>query len=146
MTEGRTDLATGRRLRGADVVRLLVSWALSFLALVLTAWLLPGFTSTSWVPLLVASAATGLVGVVVRPVLVELAAAIGWMAVALATIFGQAIVMQIALTVVPGVEFDSFWTLVAAAWIAAAFGTLLAWIVSAGTDECFAAACCAPGP
>ena len=39
---------------------------------------------------------------IVRPVLVEVAAAIGWIAVALATLFGQAIVMQIALSLVPG--------------------------------------------
>ena len=47
--------------------------------------------------------------------------------------------MQLALSVVPGVEFDSFWTAVAASWIAAAFGTLLTWLISAGTDESFAA-------
>ena len=61
-------------------------------------------------PLFVAAAATGLVGMIVRPLLVELAAAIGWIAVALATLFGQALVMMLALSVVPGVEFDSFWT------------------------------------
>ena len=128
-----------RRLHGADVLRLLVSWFLAFLALLLTAWILPGFTYTSWTPLVVAAAATGLVGMIVRPLLVELAAAIGWIAVALATLFGQAVVMQLALTVVPGVGFDSFWTAVAAAWIAAAFGTVLTWLISAGTDESFAA-------
>jgi uncharacterized membrane protein YvlD (DUF360 family) len=126
-------------VRWADVVRLLAAWVLSFLALLLTAELLPGFTYTSWLPLLVAAAVTGLVGMVVRPVLVELSAVIGWVAVALATLFGQAIVIQVALSVVPGVAFDSFWTAVAAAWITAAIGTLLAWIFSAGTDESFVA-------
>ena len=82
---------------------------------------------------------TGLVGMIVRPLLVELAATIGWIAVALATVFGQAIVMYVALTLVPGASFDSFWTAVAAAWIAAAFGTVLVWLTSAGTDESFAA-------
>jgi uncharacterized membrane protein YvlD (DUF360 family) len=121
------------------VVRLLVSWLITFLALLLTADLLPGFSYTSWGPLLVAAAATGLVGMIVRPVLVELSAVIGWVAVALATLFGQAIVVQIALSLVPGVSFDSFWTAVAVAWMTAAFGTLLAWIFSAGTDESFVA-------
>ena len=64
--------------------------------------MLPGFSYTSVAPLFVAAAATGLVGMIVRPVLVELAAAIGWIAVALATLFGQALVMQLALSVVPG--------------------------------------------
>lgn len=126
-----------KRLRGADVARLVVSWALSFLALLLTAEVLPGFTYDSWVPLAVAAAVTGVVGMVVRPALVQLSAIIGWIAVALATLFGQAVIMQLALALVPGAQFDSFWTAVAASWINAAFGTLLAWLLSAGTDESF---------
>ena len=77
---------------------------------------------------------------IVRPVLVEVAAAIGWIAVALATLFGQALIMTLALSVDPGVSYDSFWTVVVASWLAAAFGTFLTWLVSAGTDESFAAA------
>jgi uncharacterized membrane protein YvlD (DUF360 family) len=127
------------RLRSADVVRLLLSWFLTFVALLLTAELLPGFTYTSWGPLIAAAAVTGVVGMIVRPVLVQLSALIGWIAVGLATIFGQAVVMQIAMAIVPGASFDDFWTAVAAAWIAAAFGTLLVWIFSAGTDESFVA-------
>jgi uncharacterized membrane protein YvlD (DUF360 family) len=136
---GTPSRKTRIRVRWGDVVRLLVSWLITFLALLLTADLLPGFSYTSWGPLLVAAAATGLVGMIVRPVLVELSAVIGWVAVALATLFGQAIVVQIALSLVPGVSFDSFWTAVAVAWMTAAFGTLLAWIFSAGTDESFVA-------
>ncbi|MDZ5623050.1 phage holin family protein [Nocardioides sp. HM23] len=121
------------------MLRLLVTWALTFLALLVTAALLPGFTSTSWWPLAAASAVAGLVGMVVRPVLVHVAAVIGWIAVAVATLIGQAVVMQIAMDIVPGASFDSFWTAVAAAWMTAAFGTVLAWLASAGTDESFAA-------
>jgi len=121
------------------VARLFASWFLTFLALLLTARLLPGFSYDSWGPLIVAAAVTGLVGMIVRPVLVHLSALIGWIAVAIATIFGQAIVMYLALAFVPGATFDSFWTALAAAWIAAAFGTLLVWLASAGTDESFAA-------
>ncbi len=128
-----------RTPRTAYVVRLLASWFLTFLALLLTADLLPGFTYTSWLPLVVAAAVTGLVGMIVRPVLVTLSALIGWIAVGLATLFGQALVMSIALAVVPGASFDSFWTAVLAAWITAAFGTLLVWILTAGTDETFVA-------
>ena len=126
-------------IRSTDIARLLASWVLSFLALLLTAQLLPGFTHESWTPLVVAAAVTGVVGGIVRPVLVALSSLIGWVAVALATVFGQAVVMYVALAFVPGASFESFWTAVAAAWIAAFFGTVLAWILSAGTDEAFAA-------
>ena len=129
----------GHGVRFFDVLRLLLTWGLTFLSLLLTAKLLPGFTYTSWLPLAAAAAVAGLVGMIVRPVLVEVAAAIGWLAVAAATLFGQAIVMQIAMDIVPGASFDSFGTAVAAAWLTAAFSTLLVWLVSAGTDESFAA-------
>ena len=43
-----------RHVQWGDVARLLVTWALTFLALLLTAALLAGFTYTSWQPLLVA--------------------------------------------------------------------------------------------
>jgi uncharacterized membrane protein YvlD (DUF360 family) len=115
-----------------------VTWVLTFLALLLTANLLPGFTYTSWWPLAAAAAVAGLVGMVVRPVLVHVAAAIGWIAVAVATLVGQAVVMQIAMDVVPGASFETFGTAVAAAWLTAAFSTLLVWLASAGTDESFA--------
>jgi hypothetical protein len=76
----------------------------------------------------------------IRPVLVELAAAIGWLAVGAMALAGQAVVMQVALWVVPGVASTSFWSTLAAAWIAAAVSTLLSWLLSAGTSDAFDAA------
>ena len=49
-------------IRSSDVVRLLASWILSFLALLLTAAILPGFSHDSWTPLLVAAAVTEATG------------------------------------------------------------------------------------
>ena len=126
-------------IRAGDVVRLFAAWILSFVALLLTAEILPGFHHDSWTPLLVASAVTGVLGAIVRPVLVGLSSMIGWLAVLLATVVGQGVMMYLALDLVAGASFDSIWTAVAAAWIAAVFGTLLTWLLSAGTDESFAA-------
>ena len=47
--------------------------------------------------------------------------------------------MHIALLLLPGVDVTSFWTLVAATWIAAAIGTFLTWLATAGTDDAFTA-------
>jgi uncharacterized membrane protein YvlD (DUF360 family) len=127
-------------VRGADVVRMLVSWALTVLALAATAWLLPGFRIDSWGPLFVAAGATGVLGMLVRPLIVAAVATVGWVAVGLGALFGQAVVMQLALAAVPGVHFDSFWTAVLASWMVALFGTILTWLLSAGTDESFATA------
>jgi len=121
--------------RVSDLVRLVGTGVLTFLSLLITAELLPGFTYTSLWPLALTAAVGGLVGMIVRPVLALAAGAIGWIAVAAAAIFGQAIVMQVAIELVPGASFDSFWTAVATAWLTAAIATLLAWLASAGTDE-----------
>lgn len=134
-TSAPADRPSRVRVTLADVLRLLGTGFLTFLSLLITAELLPGFTFTSWWPLAVAAAVGGVVGMLVRPVLALVSAAVGWVAVAAAAIFGQALIMQAAITIVPGASFDSFWTAVATAWLTAAIATLLAWLASAGTDE-----------
>jgi hypothetical protein len=69
--------------------------------------------------------------------LVTVATAVGWLAVAAVAVAGQAVAMHLALQVVPGIEASSFWTLVAATWIAATIETILVWMVTAGTNDVF---------
>ncbi len=54
--------------------------------------------------------------------------------------------MHVALLVLPGVEATSFWTLVAATWIAAAIGTSLTWMATAGNDDAFTDPCDVSAP
>jgi uncharacterized membrane protein YvlD (DUF360 family) len=125
------------RIRLTDLLRLVVAWLVSAAALGVAVRLLPGVEATGFLPLLGVAAVTGLVGMLIRPVLVELAAVIGWLAVGAMALAGQAVVMQVALWVVPGVSSTSFWSTLAAAWIAAAVSTLLSWLLSAGTSDAF---------
>ena len=122
------------RLRGSDVARLSVSWVTSAVALWIAGELLPGLSAaTPWAYFVVAAVA-GLIGLAIRPVLVEVSARIGWLAVLLVAFAGQALIMYVAILVVPSITAD-FWTAVAASWIAAAVGTLIAWGATAGTDD-----------
>jgi uncharacterized membrane protein YvlD (DUF360 family) len=125
--------------RVGDLARMLLAWAVSSVALVVTAALLPGLSADQSGWFVVVAAVTAAFGVIVRPVLVDVAALIGWWAVAILAICGQAVVMHLALLVVPGIVSNSFWVEVAATWIAAALSTLLSWLTTAGTDEAFAA-------
>ena len=120
------------RLRVSDLARMALAWAISSLALIAADQLLSGMSAESPWSLVAAAAVTGVFGVLVRPVLVKVATAIGWLAVAALAIAGQAVAMHLALLVVPGVEVSSFWTLVAATWIAATVGTFLTWMFTAG--------------
>jgi len=79
------------RLRVSDLVRLVLAWAISSLALITADKFLPGFHAESPWSLVLAAAVTGLFGFLVRPLLVRVAAAIGWVAVGAFAITGQAV-------------------------------------------------------
>src|SRR3954451_5488930 len=65
------------RLSIADLGRLLRAWLGAGLALAVAVEVLPGLTATSAGPLVVAAAVSRLVGVIVRPLLVGIAARFG---------------------------------------------------------------------
>jgi uncharacterized membrane protein YvlD (DUF360 family) len=119
---------------------MLVGWATGAVALVLAAALLPGLDAASPLDLVAVAAVMAVFGALVRPVLSTVAATLGWLAVTAAAIAGEALTMLLVLQVVPGVEAASFWTLIAATWIAATISTVLTWLVHAGTDEAFTTA------
>ena len=133
-------------LRLSDVGRMLVGWATGAVALVIAAAVLPGLESASTLDLVWVAAVMAVFGILVRPVLSGVAATLGWFAVALVAIAGQAVIMHLVLRVVPGVEAASFWTLIAATWIAATVSTVLTWLVDAGTEEAFGVALRRNGP
>jgi uncharacterized membrane protein YvlD (DUF360 family) len=123
-----------RGLRLGDLARLLVTWALSSLALMLAAWLQPNLSATSPWAYVAVAAVSGLVGFLVRPLLVEVSARIGWIAVLPLALVGQAVVMYLAMIAVPGIT-TTFWAAVVSSWICAALGTLIAYVMTAGTDD-----------
>jgi uncharacterized membrane protein YvlD (DUF360 family) len=119
-----------------DIVRLVVVWLVSSAALALADLLLPSLTAQApWVYLL-ATAVAGLLGLVFRPALALVAARIGWVAVVLAGLVGQALLVYAAIWIVPGIS-ATFWSAFWASWIVAVFATAAAWLGSAGTDDAF---------
>lgn len=128
------------RVRTGDLGRIVATCITSALALALAAAVLPGLRFSSFAQLLAAAAATLLVGALVRPLMVAASAAVGWIAVLLLAVLGQAVILTLALLLIPGVEADSFWIVLAAAWIAAAASTIVAWLCTSGTPEAFTAA------
>jgi hypothetical protein len=130
----RTKPRSGLRL--GDIVRLVVVWLISSAALALADLLLPNLTAQApWVYVL-ATAVAGLLGLVFRPALAFVAARIGWVAVVLAGLVGQALLVYAAIRIVPGIS-ATFWSAFWASWIVAVFATAAAWLGSAGTDDAF---------
>ena len=129
-----TPPAPSRGLRTSDVVRLFAAWASSTLALIITAALLPGLSASSWWPYAAVAAVAGVVGLVLRPVLVEVSARLGWLAVLVVALGGQALVMYLAIRYVPGIQ-STAWTAFTATWVSAIVGTGISWATTAGTDD-----------
>ncbi|WP_160666471.1 phage holin family protein [Pseudarthrobacter sp. ATCC 49987] len=129
-----TRAARTRGVRVTDLARLAIAWAGSTVALIVTGALLPGFSATSWWAYAAVAAAAGIVGLVLRPALVEISARVGWLAVLLTALLGQALIMYLAIRLVPGIE-STAWTAVAATWVSAVVGTLISWAATAGTDD-----------
>jgi len=125
---------TGFRL--GDIARLVAVWLVSSLALALADALLPGMTAQAAWTYFAATATAGLIGLVFRPVLVRVVARIGWLAVVLAGLIGQALLVYLAIWIVPDIS-ATFWSAFWASWIVAVIATAAAWLGSAGTDDSF---------
>jgi uncharacterized membrane protein YvlD (DUF360 family) len=123
-----------RRVRLSDVGRLALAWATSALALGIAASLLPGLSASSPWAWVLASAVFGPVGLLLRPVLIELSARLGWLAVLLVALVGQGLVLYGALLLVPGIQ-ATFLSAFVASWVAAAVGTAVQWLTTSGTDD-----------
>jgi uncharacterized membrane protein YvlD (DUF360 family) len=126
------------RLHLADVVRLLVVWLVSSAALALADALLPNLRSQTPWAYFATTAVAALLGLVFRPALVLVAARIGWLAVILAGLVGQALLVYAAIWIAPGIS-ATFWSAFWASWIVACLGTAAAWLGTAGTDDSFTA-------
>jgi uncharacterized membrane protein YvlD (DUF360 family) len=127
------------RLRLGDIARLIAVWLVASLALALADALLPNLKAEAWWAYPAATAVAGLLGLVFRPLLVLLVARIGWLAVVLAGLVGQALLVYAGIWIVPDIS-ATFWSAFWASWIVAMIATAAAWLGSAGTDDSFTAA------
>ena len=123
-----------RRIRAGDVLRLLTTWVVSSLALIFAAAIQPDLSAESPWAWVAVAAVSGPLGLAVRPLLIEVATRIGWLAVLPLALVGQAVVMYIAMRTVPGIT-TTFLSAVVTSWLVAAVSTLAAYVGSAGTDD-----------
>ncbi|WP_375001313.1 alkaline phosphatase family protein [Aeromicrobium sp. CTD01-1L150] len=120
------------------VVAVLRSFVVSFLALTLVLWLLPG-TQVTRGTISVASLAVGVlaVGALLRPLLTFLTVVTGTIGLLVAGLLAQALVLWVALEVVPTVEPFSVGEIILASWGAAAGAAAINWLFDASSDEAF---------
>ena len=103
------------------MLRLLIRWVLSALALMLIALLLPGM-HVGFVSALVAALVIGVINVLLRPIIVLLTLPVTLLTLGIFLLVINALLFWLASAIVPGFHVDSFWT--------ALFGSILYSILS----------------
>ncbi len=120
------------------LVGVLRSFVVSFVALSLVLWLLPGTQvtrgTTSVAGLAVALLA---VGALLRPLLTRLTVLTGTVGLLVAGVLAQALLLGVALAVVPTVESFSLAEIVVASWAVAVVAAGVNWLFDASSDEAF---------
>lgn len=114
------------------------SFIVSFLALALSLWLLPGEQVTRGTLSVATLAVVVLaVGALLRPLLTRLAVLTGIVGLLVAGLLAQVLVLGIALNLVPTVEPFSLTEIFVASWGAVAAAAAVNWIFDASSDEAF---------
>ncbi len=134
---GRAQLALWRPtwawVRGA--VRAFVT---SFLALTASLWLLPGVQVERGAESVASLAVLALaVGALLRPLLTRLTVLTGVFGLLFAGLLAQALVLWIALSLVPTVRPFTFGEVVLASWAAAVAAACVNWLFDTSSDEAF---------
>jgi uncharacterized membrane protein YvlD (DUF360 family) len=136
MTGEPRDWKARLRWRAGDAGRALVGLLAAMLGLWVASVVLPGFTPDGWTEVLAAALAVTVLSAVLRPVMVWLAARLGWPGAVALAMFGQAFVVWLVFwNPATGTDSVSFGWAFAAAWIVAMVTTAALWLATAGTDE-----------
>jgi len=121
-------------LRWGDLVRAFVALIGAALGLIIASWIVPDFNVGGVGQAFLAAFLIFVIGAVLRPVLVIIAALLGWVGAILIGLFGQALVIWLVLSAVPD-DQTTLWSSFLASWIVAAVATMFVWVATAGSDD-----------
>lgn len=134
-------LLSGWRPRRRQVVNLLWSWFLGVLVLAAIIAMHGGISARTPASVVVAVLVIAVVDAVLRPVLTALAVALSWFGVFAIGLLAQSIVAYVGMTLAPGIDINTFWDAIGAAWLYALFATILSWLLAVDADDAFISHC-----
>lgn len=112
------------------------SFVTSFIALAVALWLLPGTQVTQGTTSVAALAVVVLtIGALLRPLLITLTVLTGAMGLLVAGLLAQALILALALAVVPTVEPFTFTEVLLAWWAATVVAAAVNWLFDTSTEE-----------
>jgi uncharacterized membrane protein YvlD (DUF360 family) len=126
------------RTSGWRVLRdVLVHVLAGVVVLSLTVWLTPGISVSSSVGLVIAVLVYVVVGALLRPLLVWATGPLGWVGAILLALLANALVMAVTLRVSPGIEADSWVSVLVASWVFSMVAAAVSWLLVADSDAVF---------
>ncbi|HXS14928.1 MAG TPA: phage holin family protein [Candidatus Saccharimonadales bacterium] len=90
-------------------MEILVGWLVSTLAIIVTAYLLPGVHIDSLLTALTAAVVLGIINSIIKPILLLLTLPINFLSLGLFTFIINALLVILATKIVPGFFVDGFW-------------------------------------
>jgi putative membrane protein len=103
-------------------VRVLVSWGINILGLIVADWLFDSFAVERWGSIILAGAVLGLANVFLKPIVTFIALPLILLTLGLAYILVNIVMLLFTEWVTPNFSIDGFWTYVGA--------TIVIWLVN----------------
>ncbi|HSF97113.1 MAG TPA: phage holin family protein [Ornithinibacter sp.] len=135
MTQQSDQRGSWLALRWGDVGRAVLSLFGATVGFVIASWIVPNFEVEDLETAFVAAVLVGVLGAVLRPLLVRGAVLFGWLGAVLLGLFGQALVIVVVLFTVSDLGDTTILGAFFASWVVAGVSTLFVWIATAGTDD-----------
>lgn len=104
---------------------LIISLLVNAIALIVTAYLVPGFHVGSFQAAILAAIVLGVINTFIKPVLVILTAPLTFLTLGLFAFVVNAIVLKLASAVVPGLTIDGWWAAILGAIVLSVVSTAL---------------------
>jgi len=90
-------------------MRVLINWLITTVAILITAYVLPGVTVRSFVAAVVTALVLGLINAIIRPILVVLTLPLTIVTLGLFIFILNALLVLLTSAIVPGFDVRSFW-------------------------------------
>lgn len=106
-------------------MQILISWLISALAILATAYVLPGVRIESFFTALVTAVVLGIINSILKPILLLLTLPINVLTLGLLTFVINALLVLLAAQIVPGFKVDGFWWALAFSIVLSLVNTVL---------------------
>ena len=116
--------------RGAYLRSLVANYLVTWLVLAVTIALSPGIDSTWFGAIALAALLFSLLAPFVQTFLARLAMMLGWIGAVFLALFANAVVIDVILTLTPGITVGDFWETFLASWIYAIIAACVSWVFS----------------